>query len=475
MNPLVSHREGAHHAACTLLQNPDPADWLNWRRTLDGWGYSPLDQGSRSPMRRAAGSTWRRRSAATGRTRSTCSRCRRIGSELQPAAARAGGRGGPAPHERRGPADQRVGGGSSPRRTTSFARPCRDIPSCRAARLRLPPARTSASSTNLLSKARRASASVGRSSCDALRIAAGSKVRPDLAVRWSGDGEGGQHVLQLPPRCRATRGRPARSSSRGRAGPGRGSASGCGPSSARRASRCRCRGRGEAAPAGARHRGGTGDRAGTALRPDPLPGCGLVAATTRRSSRRVTFSPTFRISPSCSVRSSFACARGDNSPTSSRNTVPPDEASSRPRRDCTAPVKAPLACPKSSVSMRSSLNVAQLTAANISSRRGPSSCRARATSSLPVPLSPSISTGNGAAAALLTSSRSATITALSPIKRATPVSSPAVRRTSRHAVFTATGPDSSKRRAIRPNPGDIGPHTPPEVTGSRFPHYNRVG
>jgi alcohol dehydrogenase (cytochrome c) len=24
------------------LQNPDPADWLNWRRTLDGWGYSPL-------------------------------------------------------------------------------------------------------------------------------------------------------------------------------------------------------------------------------------------------------------------------------------------------------------------------------------------------------------------------------------------------------------------------------------------------
>ena len=27
-----------------MLQNPDPADWLNWRRTLDGWGYSPLKQ-----------------------------------------------------------------------------------------------------------------------------------------------------------------------------------------------------------------------------------------------------------------------------------------------------------------------------------------------------------------------------------------------------------------------------------------------
>ena len=27
-----------------MLREPDPADWLSWRRTLDGWGYSPLDQ-----------------------------------------------------------------------------------------------------------------------------------------------------------------------------------------------------------------------------------------------------------------------------------------------------------------------------------------------------------------------------------------------------------------------------------------------
>ena len=27
-----------------MLQTPDPADWLNWRRTLDGQGHSPLDQ-----------------------------------------------------------------------------------------------------------------------------------------------------------------------------------------------------------------------------------------------------------------------------------------------------------------------------------------------------------------------------------------------------------------------------------------------
>ena len=31
-----------------MLQKPDPADWLMWRRTLDGWGYSPLDQINRN-------------------------------------------------------------------------------------------------------------------------------------------------------------------------------------------------------------------------------------------------------------------------------------------------------------------------------------------------------------------------------------------------------------------------------------------
>ncbi|MBM4184503.1 MAG: hypothetical protein FJ207_09775 [Gemmatimonadetes bacterium] len=30
-----------------MLQNPAPGDWLMWRRTLDSWGYSPLDQVSR--------------------------------------------------------------------------------------------------------------------------------------------------------------------------------------------------------------------------------------------------------------------------------------------------------------------------------------------------------------------------------------------------------------------------------------------
>jgi alcohol dehydrogenase (cytochrome c) len=31
-----------------MLQKPDPANWLMWRRTLDGWGYSPLNQINRN-------------------------------------------------------------------------------------------------------------------------------------------------------------------------------------------------------------------------------------------------------------------------------------------------------------------------------------------------------------------------------------------------------------------------------------------
>jgi glucose dehydrogenase len=31
-----------------MLQSPEADDWLMWRRTLDGWGYSPLDEIDRS-------------------------------------------------------------------------------------------------------------------------------------------------------------------------------------------------------------------------------------------------------------------------------------------------------------------------------------------------------------------------------------------------------------------------------------------
>ena len=37
-----------------MLRSPNAADWLMWRRTLDSWGYSPLDQINRSNVRTLA-------------------------------------------------------------------------------------------------------------------------------------------------------------------------------------------------------------------------------------------------------------------------------------------------------------------------------------------------------------------------------------------------------------------------------------
>ena len=46
--PGQAHAQNFMPVTDAVLQNPDPADWLSWRRTLDGWGYSPLDQIDRS-------------------------------------------------------------------------------------------------------------------------------------------------------------------------------------------------------------------------------------------------------------------------------------------------------------------------------------------------------------------------------------------------------------------------------------------
>ena len=34
-----------------MLRNPSPSDWLIWRRTYNGWGYSPLDQINRENVK----------------------------------------------------------------------------------------------------------------------------------------------------------------------------------------------------------------------------------------------------------------------------------------------------------------------------------------------------------------------------------------------------------------------------------------
>ena len=39
-----SRTENLTSVTDAMLQSPPPEDWLHWRRTLDSWGYSPLDQ-----------------------------------------------------------------------------------------------------------------------------------------------------------------------------------------------------------------------------------------------------------------------------------------------------------------------------------------------------------------------------------------------------------------------------------------------
>ena len=60
--------------------------------------------------------------------------------------------------------------------------------------------------------------------------------------------------------------------------------------------------------------------------------------------------PTRWSSPSCRMRSSFACAASCRSPISSRKIVPPSASSNLPRRSAAAPVNAPFSCPNSSLS-----------------------------------------------------------------------------------------------------------------------------
>ena len=49
-DPVTSQEQSASGfvpVTAAMLQEPAPGDWLMWRRTLDSWGYSPLDQVTR--------------------------------------------------------------------------------------------------------------------------------------------------------------------------------------------------------------------------------------------------------------------------------------------------------------------------------------------------------------------------------------------------------------------------------------------
>ena len=109
---------------------------------------------------------------------------------------------------------------------------------------------------------------------------------------------------------------------------------------------------------------------------------------TRTSTFTVSTPPTRSNSRSCSTRSSFTCTSAGTSPTSSRNSVPPSASSKRPARRAMAPVNAPFSCPNSSDSSTPGARAAQFTRTNGRDSRGLLMWMARATISLPVPVSP---------------------------------------------------------------------------------------
>ncbi|MDP9891697.1 hypothetical protein J2W32_001916 [Variovorax boronicumulans] len=118
----------------------------------------------------------------------------------------------------------------------------------------------------------------------------------------------------------------------------------------------------------------------------------LVAAITRTSVCCTCVEPTRMKVPVSSTRSSFTCSSSGISVTSSRNSVPPCARSKKPWCWRSAPVKLPHSWPKISLSIRLGDSAPQFTARNGCSRRRLMSCTARATSSLPVPLSPWMNT-----------------------------------------------------------------------------------
>src|SRR4051812_7802934 len=111
-----------------------------------------------------------------------------------------------------------------------------------------------------------------------------------------------------------------------------------------------------------------------------------------------TLTPTVRVPPRrsivrfCRTRSSFTCIDSGTSSMSSRKIVPPSASSKRPGRSLIAPVNAPRSWPNSSDSISVSENSAQLTATNGWCLRRLDWWISVAVTSLPVPLSPVIST-----------------------------------------------------------------------------------
>ena len=126
-------------------------------------------------------------------------------------------------------------------------------------------------------------------------------------------------------------------------------------------------------------------------RPCP-PGCGSSRRSTRTSVEITCSPPTRWNCCSCSTRSNLLCSSGGMSPISSRNNVPPLHCSNLPMRRLSAPVKDPLLVPEQLAFEQRLGNRRTVHRQKRPLRPLAELVQRRATSSLPVPLSPRINT-----------------------------------------------------------------------------------
>src|SRR5262249_31668461 len=174
-----------------------------------------------------------------------------------------------------------------------------------------------------------------------------------------------------------------------------------------------------------------------------------------------TLTGTVRVPPSrstvrfCSTRSSFTCIASGTSSMSSRKMVPPSASSKRPGRSLIAPVKAPRSWPKSSDSISVSENSAQLTATNAWCLRRLDWWMSVAVTSLPVPLSPVMSTVLSLLPMTRRNSNTARIRALRPTTTESIVSAVGVMASSNQAqrlelgnLFAQGGLDAEVQRHV---------------------------
>ena len=163
----------------------------------------------------------------------------------------------------------------------------------------------------------------------------------------------------------------------------------CGRGGSGRSARCPRTAREAAGRGSGRRGGGSRGPRGSGPAGSPPSGPRFVAATMRASSGRGVLSPTRSKTPLLEDAEELDLDGGAGSPRPRRGRASRrSPCSRRPTRSRTAPVNAPRTCPKSSLSRSSPGSAAQLTATNGPPLRGEWAWSARATTSLPVPLSP---------------------------------------------------------------------------------------